>query len=173
MAYWEWRTRLGRDVGYCSFSQDANPNRNQRHWIQYEAIPMIVRLRHIPSTDSLEVTGIMKKATYNNLEFVTFKLQREEADLFEAWWDKEQQRVPDILQELINGGYKVSITPDFDNACTIVTLIGKDCITENKKRAYSSRADGWLEAFGLMAYKHFVLSSAQAWPESSTMSNWG
>ena len=130
-------------------------------------------LYRLLSAYPLELHVAKKASGYTPVEFHSFQLTKHDKAAFDKWFEANSKHSVKYVSELLEDGYKVSLSPDFANGCVIVTLIGKEGVLHNENKCFSSRADDWEDALGLMLYKHKVLAEGAAWPEDSTAKAWG
>jgi hypothetical protein len=114
-----------------------------------------------------------KNGKFIEYEFVNIRLTEEQIADFEAWSQKNQNKVWAMLGELAEAGYKHSTSPDPDNQCHISTLTATDHAALNTRHCMSSRSDDLLEAVMLTCYKHFIISNGLEWQGSAARKNWG
>jgi len=114
-----------------------------------------------------------KYSGFTQTEFVNRNLTADEAKEFTAWVKKENERIPDMLGQIMVNEYKVSCTWNDQNQCYIATLTGKEDCKFNPYKALSARSDDWFEALAMAAYKHLILFSGKAWEGDTTKNNWG
>lgn len=119
----------------------------------------------------------MKKSNRfkSNIEFVTLKLGKADKEKFDAWVKAEGGKIFKYLGELAEGGYKVSISPDFNNSCVIASLTATDNSPRNNGFCMTSRGEDTLEALQIACYKHFVMADEGDWLDIADKSsdNWG
>jgi hypothetical protein len=173
MTYWSFVDRVNGNIPATVNNPIFPLNRDYLHWLYYEGIDLLVTIGQTLATERVTITPMANKRSTFGVEFIEFRLTQEDAPIYEAWWAKEQEHVAVNTENLLNSGYKLSFTPDFENACIIVTVIGKSCGGANEGRAFSSRSDDWLDALGMCLYKHFVLAAADEWPEGTNRRSWG
>jgi len=120
---------------------------------------------------------IMKKSTRfkSNIEFVTLKLSTADRIKYDEWAQQAGSKIFKMLSELAEGGYKVSISPDFNNSCIIASITGTENCVHNVGLCMTSRADDVNDALLVMCYKHFVLANSADWLDvaGKNEDNWG
>jgi len=111
----------------------------------------------------------------SNIEFLTLKLTSQDREKFDVWAKEGTKKTWPMLRELYEGGYKVSISPDFNNQCVIVSLTGTDNSTHNVGYCMTSRAEDVQEAILIACYKHFVMADGADWEAvaGKNEDNWG
>jgi hypothetical protein len=123
----------------------------------------------------LELTVKKSNRFKSNIEFVTLKLTSQDKTKFDDWATKEGGKIFKMLVEVNEGGYKVSISPDFQNSCVIASITGTDNSTHNVGLCMTSRAEDVQEALMVMCYKHFVMADGGDWLDvaGKNEDNWG
>ena len=114
-----------------------------------------------------------KYSNFNQTEFVNRNLLAEEGEAFKAWAKKENERIPDMLGQIMVNGYKVTCTWNDNNQCYIATFTGKEDAKHNVNKALSSRSDDWFEALAMNTFKHVILFKSGVWEGDTTKNNWG
>lgn len=115
-----------------------------------------------------------KKYTNNyQTEFINRNLVEDEAKTFMAWFKTENERIADMLGQIMVNEYKVSCTWNDNNQCYIATFTGKEDNKHNPLKALSSRSDDWYEALAMTAFKHLILFKGGKWDGDTTKNNWG
>ena len=115
----------------------------------------------------------MAKNFQSSMEFVELKLPLDQKSAYTAWLKSNSDKFWQLLTELGESGYKVTLSPDTDNACYIVSLIGTKNSRSNANRCMSSRSDDPFEAYMLAFYKHFVICDGSDWGKTSNDRSWG
>lgn len=119
----------------------------------------------------------MKKSNRfkSNIEFVTLKLTSQDREKFANWEKDAGKKIWAMLTELNEGGYKMSISPDFNNNCVIASLTATDNSVHNQGLCMTSRAEDTQEALLVMCYKHFVMADGADWltVAGKNEDNWG
>lgn len=172
-SYFDTLTLAHGDVNWFFRVPLSKENHMYKHWFWHIGVDIFCTLRQGVNTERLILDMATQHKYTQHVDFIHFRLQPDEEPIFKAWWSKEVENVAQAVETLLNSGYKLSIVPDFDNACHIITLIGKSTGTPNDGRAFTSRSDDWLEALGMTLYKHFVLAQGKVWPENTVGNNWG
>lgn len=114
-----------------------------------------------------------KPATWTQITFVDFSLDRSDEKAYNKWAIENEKRLGDMLDDVLADNYKISISPDFRNACTIITLTCKNPDSPNADCAFSTRAELWLDAMLMAMYKHFELAHGGEWPTDKGSRAWG
>lgn len=78
----------------------------------------------------------------------------------------------DALEQMVLGGYKVTISADYDNDCYMVSTTGGER-TLNEDKCTTSRSDDIAEAVTIAYYKIFVLNGGKGWESKPRQFNWG
>lgn len=172
-SYWDYMKSVNCKPGPSVDYQIFPRTRNFQHWLMFQGIELLQILQRPATSERFTINPMARQKFTGGAEFITFRLPRDEAENFDQWWAKSYDKFPAMLTDVINQGYKVSITPDFNNACVICSIVGKDPGNDNKGKCFTSRADEWSEALGLMLYKHLVIAGGEEWPEDAKGNNWG
>lgn len=107
------------------------------------------------------------------ITFLDFQMDRADEKPYASWLKQNEGKIPDHMDDILADGYKVSISPDFTNACTIVTLTCRAPGNPNEDTAFSTRAELWYDALCMALFKHLVLSDDGVWPTDKSSRNWG
>lgn len=123
----------------------------------------------------LELIAMKNKRFNKQIEFVTLRLTTADKEKFAVWEKANTPKIFKYLNELSEGGYKVSISPDFNNSCIIASITGTENSTANVGLCMTSRAESVEEAIMLACYKHFELCAADDWTALAGKNddNWG
>ena len=135
--------------------------------------PRTLRVSNTTEGLVIEMAKNTKQSAWGNIEFLDFRLDRSDERDFEKWAQENSSKWGDYVDDLLAEGYKISISPDMRNMCTIVTLTDRSEKGLNANTCFSSRAELWVDAMLLMLYKHFVVANGQQWPKDHTRANWG
>lgn len=134
----------------------------------FDALNKLSREAHIVAgKNEKKYTG------FNQTEFVNRNLLEDEAKAFVAWFKTENERIPDMLGQIMVNEIKVSCTWNDANQCYIATFTGKEDHKYNPFKALSSRSDDWFEALAMTAYKHLILFRGGKWEGDTVKNNWG
>lgn len=82
----------------------------------------------------------------------------------------------DFMQELVDDGYKVTLSPDAAHSSCIATATGRLATNVNNGYSLSGRGPDVIGALAALAYKHINLCERGVWTNfsgSSTASKWG
>lgn len=109
----------------------------------------------------------------SNWNFIDLRLSKADEARFVEWFSKNEQNIPDLLHRVNTDAYKFSISYDFDNDCFIATLSGTRHASINKNSTISGRSAEWLEAIGLVLFKHMVMCEEKEWSDYTRPTNWG
>jgi hypothetical protein len=112
----------------------------------------------------------MTKAEEDNMKFVDRQLTTEEMEQAGEWMESDSTEFLDLVNDLLENGYRVTMSRDFKNQCYVVTLMGKTNDNINKDMALATRHGSVAAALHLALYKHIVLYGGGEWsgggPES-------
>jgi len=115
-----------------------------------------------------------RKATnFPEIEFVTVRLDKEQAGAFADWVHQDDESRSLDLAEFISAGHKTSITWDDYNSCFIVSSTCKDEGSDNFNKCLSSRSNDWYEAMMMNVYKANVLLAKGPWESDASTNSWG
>jgi hypothetical protein len=106
-------------------------------------------------------------------DFVNLTLPQSEESNFTGWAKKNEKQWPAMVTTLIEQGYRVSLSPDFENACIIVTLTCRSADSPNNGKAMSTRAEHWIDALLLALYKHLVFTAGNWGEVQPRRRSWG
>lgn len=110
---------------------------------------------------------------FSDIEFVNYKLTNDDRTSFLAWQEKNLPHIVRLTTDLLEAGYKLSVSPDMDNGCYIVTVTSTKHSAYNKSRAMTSKSDDWQEAIMLSLFKVFVIFDGKDWEYDAELQNWG
>lgn len=110
---------------------------------------------------------------YTPPSFVHFKLESAQATEYDNWEKANNSRVASLVEDLLADNYKLSVSPDFENSCTIVTIICKSEDGPNANSCFSTRSETWEDALTLALYKHFEIAKGEDWPTDNISNSWG
>lgn len=74
----------------------------------------------------------------------------------------DPERLFDAVQEMVGGGYRVSLSYNEQNDAMIASATCKDDDSVNSGCTFTSFAQDWVTALRIMCYKHFVVTG-QVW----------
>lgn len=114
-----------------------------------------------------------KNNNFVETEFVTVRLDKEQAQAFADWVAQDDESRALDLAEFITAGHKTSITWDDYNSCFIVSSTCKDEASDNHNKCITSRSNDWYEAMMLNVYKANVLFGKGAWESDAQTNAWG
>lgn len=110
---------------------------------------------------------------WTDFEFVDITLSSDDKKRFLALTPGEVDELDDVITTLLEGEYKMSLSPDVRNDCVIASFTCKHETDANYGYVLSSRAASWLEALRLNAFKHQYLCVDGVWPKDKRITNWG
>lgn len=108
-----------------------------------------------------------------NYEFINWTLNNAEKEQFAEWYKENAATAFDDLQGLLASGYKVSISHDVSNDCSIATLTCKEPTDPNYGYCLTSRASTGWEAMAICLFKTFELAKDYEWPKEVRTNNYG
>lgn len=112
------------------------------------------------------------KPSFSDFQFVSYTLSKSEKVAFSKWWEEKASDAFVFVSEVVNSGYKVSLSWDAENDCYIATFTCMEKKSPNYCLVMSSRSDDLWEAIGINLYKHYVLFSESGYPVK-TSNSWG
>jgi hypothetical protein len=110
---------------------------------------------------------------FDDITFVVMRLGEAEKKQFKSWFSAKENAWFTRLSEIVQDGYKLSLSYWFDGACYIGTLTCKEPKDPNHNRAMSSRSDDPAEALALCVFKHDHLCNDNIWEAEANDQNWG
>jgi len=113
-----------------------------------------------------------KKKQMREITFVNITLSDAQLDAVGKQMATNRELAIDPLDQLVMGGYKVSINVDWENQCYIVSATGGER-TVNEDKCCSSRSDDLEEALNIMLYKAFPNGTPFVWEDSPRRFNRG
>jgi hypothetical protein len=116
-------------------------------------------------------TGTGKRYTDNFLGFVDIELSAKDREDLEALVFPGQVDLVAFLVQVIEDGYKFSLSGDVEHSSSIATLTGKAAACENKGYALSGRGPDPHGAMVVLWYKHTVLANWGKWTEEGTVAD--
>lgn len=105
--------------------------------------------------------------------FAAVVINTAEKKKFEAWFHEQSASFFKHVDDMISEGYKLSISPDFENQCIIATWSWTKNAAMNANTSLVSRSEDMTEAILLGVYKHVVLCNGGEWPTEPVRNNWG
>jgi hypothetical protein len=105
--------------------------------------------------------------------YADVSLSASDRDAFLNWMGGVLDDLEVWLTNIIADSYRVSLKIDYNNSCAMCTLTQQDSKHINHGLIISSRADDWVEAFWLCAYKIAVLFEGQRLPTRDENNRWG
>lgn len=100
----------------------------------------------------------------NNQFFVNIRLEKQDKAAIRALAENSTaQQLVDELVMLLDEGYAVSLSPDVAHDSIVVTLVGKECIDENRDRGMSQRHVDPIVACWAVIFAHKELAEGGAW----------
>lgn len=116
----------------------------------------------------------IKMANFKNISFVTIRLGKSDKKDFTRWATEHIDDREELTQHLLDAGYKMSMSYDFEGNCYIVAVTGKENTADNANKCFTSRSSELDEAIMLTLYKHWGLAEGGSWDNISTaQDNWG
>jgi len=112
-------------------------------------------------------TGTGKRYTDNFLGFVDIDLSERDRSELEVFVTPGQVDIEAFLVQIIEDGYKFSLSGDFEHNSLIATMTGKAEGCENKGFALSGRGPDAHSAMIVLWYKHTVLANWGKWTDQA------
>lgn len=112
-------------------------------------------------------------ARYQETQFAALRLTAEDKDQFEQWFDNQDMRLEDIIEQFGTAGFKMSAIYVDEKAAWCFSIIGTIRTKRHDKMVLTSWSDMLTEAAAIAFYKHFILLQGAEWPTEDTRNNWG
>jgi len=108
-----------------------------------------------------------KELAFGEWQFVRHQMTRDEKAAFREWQLTGEELVQ-MLDRLIDDGYKLSVSSDDYNKCNQATLTCKNEKSDDYGYILPGRASSAFDALKVVLYKHFVLLTGgwQTWMET-------
>ena len=106
------------------------------------------------------------------IEFVNIHLETADKPKIEALVELIRKQSLDPVDLLAMGGYKISVSVDWQNECYIVSITGSER-TVNEDMCVSSRSDKLQEALAMSLYKTGYPKEETKWEAKPKRFNWG
>jgi hypothetical protein len=100
--------------------------------------------------------GEKKELAFGEWQFVRHQMTRDEKTAFREWQLTGEDLV-NMLDRLVDGSYKVSVSSDDYNKCNQATLTCKDTKSDDYGYILVGRASSAFDALKVVLYKHYVL----------------
>lgn len=123
--------------------------------------------------DHLESEEMPNKRSKMDWEIVSCRLSPDVRPQIEAWYKATGLNAFELLEELGNEGYKISVRYVIDSSAWCVSLSGNSDTMHNDNKTLTSWAADLEEAIAMSAYKHRVIFHSAAWTSDATPSSWG
>lgn len=172
-------TVISRDVAII-YERKIRPSSKQREaWraaslasITYTAIP---RIRRIKRMLFLDICAFYRRLlNMRKIQFVTIRLSKADKPAFKTYFASVVDDYEMLMHQLVNQGYKVSLSYDPVANCYISAVTGTEEALDNKNSCFTSRAEDPAECIVLSLYKHYELAKSGNWESLATTSdNWG
>lgn len=94
------------------------------------------------------------------------RLKIEQRDEYKVWLKANPVEVDEVLANLLDDAYRVTIKNDYHNRCVMVTLTQQDEKHHNAGLVITTRGDEIHDTVTMAAYKVFVAYSGQRLPET-------
>lgn len=116
--------------------------------------------------EDIRTIDMKKSKRFNSsVQFINIRLGKLEKEAFEVWYKENLKSLFKMVNTLHEEGYKISLSPDFQNNCIIASITGTDNASFNNGLCFTSRAEVVEEAIMLMCYKHIVMAHSESWEE--------
>jgi len=119
--------------------------------------------------------GKGQRSANDFLGFVDIPLSEDDkASLDQAHFEVEDAF--SFVEEMVEDGYKISISSDAAHSCVIVTATGRNADDPNYGYALSGRGADVVGGLASLAYKHITLCERGAWSNftgRAATSKWG
>ena len=128
------------------------------------ANPIIFRV--LPTSEDL-------KMAFSNATFASVRLDGSEEKKFADWAKNLNTPLPELLNQFLGRGYKLSVTWVSKSNAFCVSVIGTPESRVNDNVIMTSWSDDLEEAFLIAAYKHFEVCGDDVWPTTNSSQRWG
>lgn len=128
-------------------------------------------LINLTTATPYHMKGIEMAKNVYDYKFVRCSLSKADKATFSKWFPEQESLLQTSLKNLLEAGYKVSWSADFENSCYVCTITGNEEKSPNYKKMLSSRSDDHWEAFGLCVFKHVMIFKSELWEDEG--SSWG
>lgn len=98
-------------------------------------------------------------------EFVHYKLNAQEKKDFVAWKSKHADNLETFMVDMMQKGYKMSVSFDDTNDCWIGSATCKDEGSGNHNKCLTSRSDAWYDALLMNVFKTTELCNDMLWDD--------
>lgn len=108
--------------------------------------------------------------------FINMRLDDEQRGDFNVWFSENSVEISRLLDDAVGDGVKFGLAYDDEHECYISTFTGALVGGSNERYTCTSRAATMVEAIGLAAWKHFVLTQGDYGnfkPANATFMSWG
>jgi len=102
------------------------------------------------------------RTPFGNIEFVNFKLDKEQRAQFDNWFSSKGNTVIQAIFEMLQAEHKLSVRYDQTNNCFIGSMTGKED-SLNKNRCLTLRSADWFRALAACAYVHTIIFNGEIW----------
>lgn len=102
-------------------------------------------------------------ADWQKYEFVNLNLTEAEKEDFKKQYATESDKFLRGIDELLQAGYKLSVTWDKDNKCAIASLTCREPQDPNFNYVLTARSGDMWEAQSLVMYKHLYVCDDGDW----------
>lgn len=107
-------------------------------------------------------------------EFVELKLEKSDQPKVEKFAKEYQGNAVEILADIAEIGYKISVSWVDKQNSYVVSVSGTDRSPDNQKQTITSWSDNLFEACAIAGYKVLILADDKLWKELATESSqWG
>lgn len=110
---------------------------------------------------------------YVGKQFSTLTLDVGHEKSFREWVSKSDINLSDAMGQILEAGYKLSVSWIDDQVSFCVSLIGTDTTKVNKDSILTSWSSDLEEAILLSVFKHFIMCDGGEWPLRSEGGRWG
>lgn len=139
-------------------------------------IRQYISKRHVShSFDCVYVSkGSMMAKKEFDWTFIELKLEKADLERMHAFLNDYDDDVMQAVEDVLELGYKVSVSWVSTHNAYCCTVSGNDKTAENNKKSITSWSDSLLEAHAIMAYKTLHVCKGGSWEGHATEAfNWG
>lgn len=141
----------------------ADISASQRFYFDTHCLPYVYA--GITYEDIRTIDMKKSKRFNSSIQFINIRLGKLEKEAFEVWYKENLKNLFKMVNTLHEEGYKISLSPDFQNNCIIASITGTDNASFNNGLCFTSRAEVVEEAIMLMCYKHIVMAHSESWED--------
>lgn len=109
----------------------------------------------------------------NQYSFVNVSLSQADKDAVEAWALENEPDFPIVIDDLLYGNYKLSLSWDDYNDCYTASLTCRSETDVNTGLILTGRSSTAFQALAVVLYKHVVYFDSGEWERENRDGGWG